>query len=253
MISFEAELRRLAGQFDLPEPVRSRALLELRSDLEDMAAALEAEGVGREEARRRALDALLPGEETVAEWRMVHRPLYQRWVDRFSVRGRHRFERVLLMVVGASYLGGGVAALAGFDLLVSASPWLWSVLGLSAVMALVGVAKLFQLYVAGAHGRGRLRRGLGVLLGLAGATLVVAFAGAAADLYVLAGRLQADASGQAAELLSWLRSEAVLLSAALVSASGGGLVWLAASVRIAVSEQAEAAALGFSRGGGRDE
>lgn len=253
MISFDAELRRLAGELDLPEPVRSRALLELRSDLEDMAAALEAQGVGGEEARRRALEVLLPGREAVAEWRQVHRPFYQRLVDRFSDRRRHRLERLLLAVVGATYLAGGVVALAGFDLLASPSPWLWPVLALSAVTVLVGVAKLFQLFVVGAHGRARLRRGLGLLLGLAGATLVVAFAGVAADLYAVAGRLQADASGQLAELLTWLRSEAVLLSAALVSASGGGLIWLAASVRIATSEQAEAAALRFSHDGGSND
>ena len=253
MTSFDAELRGLAERFDLPEPVRSRALLELRSDLEDMAAALEARGLGAEEARRRALEALLPGREAEAEWGRVHRPLYQRLVDRFSARGRHRLERLLLAVVAATYLGGGVLALSGFDLLGSPSPWLWPVLALSGLMVLVGVTKLFQLFVAGAHGRARLHRGLGLLLGLAGATLLVAFAGVAVDLYAVAGRLQGEASSPMAEVLSWLRSEAVLLSVALVSASAGGLVWLAASVRIAAIEQAEAAALGFSQQGGRDD
>lgn len=250
MRGFEPELRRLAADFDLPEPIRSRALLELRSDLEDMAAALEAQGVEASEARRRALEALLPSAATVSAWRQVHRPLYQRWVDRFSVRGRHRLERLLLAVVGIVYLGGGTAALVRFDLLVSPSPFLWPVLGLTALIVLTGAVTLFQLFVARGHRPSRLTGALALILGLAGATLAVAGLGVAADLYVVAGRLQADSSGQLAPLLTWLRSEAVLLSTALVAASAAGLIWLTAAVRVAVVEQAEAAALGLSRMGG---
>lgn len=246
MTSFDAALRRLAEEFDLPEPIRSRALLELRSDLEDMAAVLESRGVEPEEAGRRALEALLPTGATVAEWRAVHRPLYQRLVDRFSVRGRHRLERLLLAVLAAIYVVGGLAMLSTFDLLADPSGFLWPVLALSGLIVLVGGGVLFQLFVAGARGKA-LRRTLGLQLGLGAATLGLGFAGVATDLYGLAGRIRVDPTHQVDELLAWLRRDTALFSVALLAASVAGLVWLVAAIRVAGTEQAEAAALGFSQ------
>lgn len=244
MISFEEELRGLAGRLDLPEPIRSRTLLELRSDLEAMAAALESRGVAEAEARRRALESLLPSPDAVRELRQVHRPLYQRLADRFSVRGRHRLERALLGLVAVAYLAGGLVTLAHLELLTAPSTFLWPVLVLSALIAAVGAGKLFELFVAGTHGAG-LRRGLGILLALAATTLVIAFSGTVVDFYAAAGRL-ADGAPQAPALLAWLRRDTALLAVALLAASVAGLIWLAAAVRIARSEQAEAAALGLT-------
>lgn len=243
MTAFDAELRGLAERLDLPEPIRTRTLLELRSDLEAMAAALESRGVAGEEARRRAVETLLPSAESVAELRRVHRPLYQRLVDRFSVRGRHRLERLLLALLAAVYVASGLSTLARLDLLATPSPFLWPVLLIAVLIGVAGAGKLFHLFVAGARSDS-LRRGLRLLPLLGAAVLVVAFGGLTVDLYVVAGRLAAGMS-VAPELLAWLRREAALLSLALLAASAAGLIWLVAAVRVARIEQARAAALGF--------
>ncbi len=243
---FDEALRALAAELDLPEPVRSRTLLELRSDLESMAAELERRGVGAEAARERALSALLPGPGAVSELRQVHRPLYQRLVDRFSARGRHTLERGLLVVLAAVYVAAGGLTLARLDVLAFPSPNLWSVLTGGVLIGVVGVGKLFHLWVAGASGR--LRRGLGLLLGLGAATLVAGFVGAVADFYTVAGAL-ADGAPQLATLMPWLRREMVLLSIALLAASAAGVIWLVAAVWIARIEAMQAAALGFNTTG----
>lgn len=246
MRTFDAELRALAAELDLPEPVRSRVLLELRSDLEAMAAALRERGLGEREARDRALGALLPSEEAVAELGRVHRPVYRRLVDRFSDAGRHRLERGLLAGSVAVYAGGGLAVLASFELLDAPSRFLWPVLGLAILIAVLGAGKLFQLFVAGSHGLPRLRRGLPLLLGLAGAVLTVGFGGLAADFYVVAGRVEGDASRQMMEVLAWLRQDTALIAVAVLAAWAAGLFWLVAELRIARIAQIEAAALGLS-------
>ncbi len=243
MSAFDEVLRELAGELDLPEPIRSRTLLELRSDLEGMAAALESRGLAREEARSRALESLRPSPAAVRDLGRVHRPLYQRVVDRFSVRGRHRIERGLLVVLALLYLALGLSGLARFDLLASPSPFLWPVLGIAVLIGLVGASKLFRLYVVGAYGPG-LRRGLDFLLGLAASALMAGFAGAVLDFYRVAGRISGSADRQLPELLGWLRQDMALLTAALLAASAAGMIWLVAAVRIARIEQTEAAALG---------
>jgi hypothetical protein len=244
MSGFDVELRRLAEELELPEPVRSRTLLELRSDLESMASALRGRGLEEGEARRRALTLLLPGPEERAALERVHRPLYQRLVDRFSVKGRHRLERLALVVVASLYLAGGLATLSRLDLLSSPSPWLWPVLALSALIVVAGAGALFQAFVLGA--RDGMHRWRGALVALGAATLASAFAGAMADFYGVASRLALNAGRSLPELVGWLQRDAALLSVALLAASAAGLFWLATSIRIAVAEQAEAAALGFT-------
>lgn len=246
MTGFDEALRGLAAELDLPEPIRSRTLLELRSDLESMAAELESRGMAEDAARSRALSALLPGSGAVADLRRVHRPLYQRWVDRFSVRGRHLLERGLLVLLAGVYVVGGGFTLTRLDVLAYPSPNLWSVLAGALLIGVVGAAKLFHLWVV--RPGGRLRRGLGALLWLGAGTLVVGFAGAVADFYSVAGAL-ADGAPQLATLMPWLRREMVLLSTAFLAASAAGVMWLVAAVWIARIEAMEAAALGFNSTG----
>lgn len=242
---FEPELRRLAGRLDLPEPARSRFLLELRSDLEDLASSLRAEGESPAGARAAALEALLPSAVALAELETLHRPLYRRLADRFSRPERHRLERLLLLGLTVAVLGGSLAALARFDLLIDPSGFLWPILGLAAAVAAAGGSQLFHLYVAGGGGPGELRRGLPWLPALAALALAVGFGGAVVDLYLVAGRLAADASAQGRELLAWLRQDAAMLASSLIVASGAGLLWLIAVIRIARIERTEAEALGL--------
>ncbi len=109
MRGFGAELRELAERLDLPQPMRSRILLELSADLTDLAAALRAEGATEEEARRRAVEVLFPSGAALAELERLHRPLYRRLVDRFSEPARHGVERSLLAIAVLIWMGLRVA------------------------------------------------------------------------------------------------------------------------------------------------
>lgn len=239
MIAFDAELRALARRLDLPEPVRSRTLLELRADLEDMATALRSEGMDEDEARRRSLAMLLPSPAAIAEIRALHRPLRDRLVDRWSARGRHRLEHGLLAVTATVALGGGLLLLGGLDLLASPSPWLWPVLGIAALVAGVGAAELHPPTRGGSRSWSTVLPILGV------AAIVVAVGGAIADAWSLAGRLAAAPDAAASGILVWLRRDAALLSVSLLVATAAGLVELRLAIRAARVTEAEAAALGL--------
>jgi hypothetical protein len=246
MSGFDVELRTLARSLSLPEPARSRMLLELRRDLEAMAAALETRGLDEPNARRRALEALLPGPDSLRELEAVHRPLHQRLVDRFSSAG-HRVERLLIGGLAVAQLAGIAGAMAAFDLLADPSPVLWPVLVLAALVLTAGVAKLFALYAGSAV---EPRRGLSLVPALGGLTLAVAFGGVVVELHGLAGR-QALGTAGAAELVGWLHRSSGMLTISLLTASVAGLLWLAAAVRVAGIERTEAVALGYSLEQGR--
>ncbi len=247
MKGFEEEIRRVAEGLGLPQPVRSRILMELASDLEDLAEALRGQGTSEAEARRRALDALLPSPEALAELRGVHRPLYQRLVDRFSERARHRVERLLLAATAAVALGIGIGALARIHLLSSPSLFVWPLLGLAVLVVGLGSGKMLQLYVVKDHALRRLRRGMFLLPVLAGATVSVGLIGLVLDFYATAAGIEADVRLQTPLLLDWVRRDMPMLALALLVAVLAGLFWFVASVRIAHIEQAEAEALGYVR------
>ncbi|MFW6088619.1 MAG: hypothetical protein ACODAB_02630, partial [Gemmatimonadota bacterium] len=76
MSTFAAELRALAERLDLPQPIRADIVRELDADLRGLAGTLEARGVPSEEARRRAVETLLPTPAALARLVSQHRPLY---------------------------------------------------------------------------------------------------------------------------------------------------------------------------------
>ncbi len=245
MSRFGEDLRQVAAGLDLPQPVRSRFLLELAADLEDLHTTLLAEGLGEEEARRRALNMLLPAPDALAELRGLHRPLYQRLVDRFSDRARHRLERVLLGGVSLVLLASATQALLRLDPPKEPSVFVWPLLVLAVLVLGAGLGKLFQLYVAKDHAPARLRRGMSLLPTLAGTSAAVGLAGAVLDFYGTAAAIEADIALQGALVLGWVRRDAAMLALALLVAVAAALLWFVAAVRIARIEQSEMEALGL--------
>lgn len=240
MTDFTPELREIAAALDLPGPVRARILLELGGDLDDMRDALVAGGMAPEEARRRAVDILVPVPAALAALAGHHRPFYQRLADGLADPVRHRLERVGLIAGVAALLGFGLVVLSDFDVLVDPAPATMPLLALGAALGGLGLWKLFELHVRRDHRPGRLRRGLGWLPVVATAAIVLALGGVAVDLYVVAGHLQAGAADQMSVLLAWLRRDAAMASLGLIVGSLAIALWIWLSAAIARVEQAEA-------------
>ncbi len=240
MSAYGTELHEVAERLRLPRPVRSRILLELAADLEDLEHALRLDGVPTDEARRRAMETLLPRADALSDLAGLHRPLYRRLVDRFSDPVRHRFERMSLFVSGGGLFLLGVTWLGRLDLLTDPSAFLWPLLGLALAVLVFGAWKGFELFVKRDHGLHQLRRGLWVLPVAAAMATVIAMAGAALDFYALAARLNTDVSSQGVEVLRWLRRDMAMLSIGLLISSIAGVLWLVISVGLARVEQSEA-------------
>jgi len=240
MSGFEQNLREVAGRLDLPQPGRTRVLLELATDLEDLERTLLGEGMPPEKAHEKALEVLLPETETLTELETLHRPLYQRLVDRFSDPARHRLERLLLGAMTAGLFLISISWLSRADLFVDPSLFLWPLLGLGFLTLAVSAWKGFALFVKKDHGPERLQKGLVLIPALAVTGTIVALGGATFDLYQVAGRLEADYWTEAVELLRWLRRDSAMLSVGLLVSSIAGMLWLALSAAVALVEQSEA-------------
>jgi hypothetical protein len=243
MTDFKELLRAIDARLDLPQPARSRVLLEIASDLRDLEAHFLEQGLPAEEARRRAADRCDLSEASIRELVRVHGSPYRRFMDRLGAQARTRWERalfaVLLLLVAATLgppvIGGGMFRAAGL--------WAWVVLGLGACAAVVGLTKLHAVYLRQAHDPRRLRGGLNAIVALGGTSLAVGILGANVALFRAARAGASHPDHLLPAIVTSLRSGSALLVIAFLSATLCALFWFPLAGRVARIEEAEAALL----------
>ena len=221
--AFLPALRQLDRRLPVPVPHRVRILRELEYDLEELEVQLLARGLPAEEARRMALEALLPDGVTLDELARVHAPLYQRLTRHLPGERLRLLERSALALAATSVLLGETWVLLQARLLGSPSPFLWPVLSLGALLGATVLARVFQLCIKGGPTAGT--GGAGGILGLSAAVLLLAVVGTTVDLHRFAALLERSPERATALILPWLVREASLLSVAILLALAGGLTW----------------------------
>ena len=118
-------LRQLESGLASPVPARLRILRELEFDLEELQGRFRADGLSDEEARRRAIEALVPDGEALETLDRLHMPWYRRVTRRLSPADLRLAERGALVVATASVLIGQTLTLMKTNLLGSPSLFLW--------------------------------------------------------------------------------------------------------------------------------
>ena len=216
-------LRQLEGELALPIPDRVRILRELEYDLEELRRRFLDQGLGPEEASRKALEALVPDGAALRELGRLHRPFYRRMTGHLSHDRLKKAERWALAVATGVVVLAETAVLLQADLLRHPSPFLWAVLGLGGLLFAAIAAKVFQLWIKGDHNRPD--RGLGGILGLAGLVLATGFGGTLLDLFYLAGVLERNPDLAGTLTPVWLVRDSALLSVSILISLAGALAW----------------------------
>ena len=242
MSAFQPTLRRLDQDLTVPIPDRLRILRELEFDLDALSGELEARGMPPEKARARALDALVPDGATLRELDRLHASHYRRLTRHFSPGRLRTIERSALALATAVVLFAETFLLLRADWLGHASPFLWPVLGLGTLLFAAIATLSFRLWVKRDHRDPAAN--LRVILFLSGLTLATGIFGALADLFRLAGVLEAEPGLAGSLLLEWLAASSVLLSFSLLLALAGGLAWFIPAHWLALVSGAHAELLG---------
>lgn len=234
---FSRVLRRAERGLAIAGPGRSRILLEMSHDLEGLYDAYVARGMEAGEAERLAEAMVGASPEGVAELARMHASPLALLLARYSVEGRHRVERVLLTGVVLVALAGGIGALASSGLTRAPSPFVWPLVLLGAVGAGMVAVRMAEMF-GGAVRAGPLAR-LSVILVLAGACLAVGGAGAAIELWMVAGRAAEGAAGNV-DALGHLARAAEVLTLALSAALALFMAWFHLRLRALAIIRADA-------------
>ena len=242
MSAFLPTLRRLDRDLSVPLPDRVRILRELEFDLKALSGEFETRGMPAEEARARALDALVPDGATLRELDRLHVPHYRRLTRHFSPGRLRTIERSALVLATVAVLLAETLLLLRADWLRHASPFLWPVLGLGAFLFAAIAAQSFRLWIK--HDHRDPAANFRTILLLSGLTLATGVFGVLADFFRLAGILEAEPGLAGSLLLEWLFGSCVLLSFSLLLALAGGLAWFIPAHWLALVSGARAELLG---------
>lgn len=226
MTRFAHVLQRADRTLRAPEPQRSRVLLELAQDLDDLFGELRAGGLTEAEAVRRAEALMAPSPEAIEALCALHAPLHVRLAERFSEGSGHRFE--LLLLIGATLLSLGSAAfvLLGTSSSLTTSPAAWLLALILTCLAWQGAALLLQV-PAVLHAGDAATSRMTSILWLAGLASAVGVSGALVEIWLLTGRAQAGGAN-AGEVFAAVGRAADLLVFALALVLATLLIWFAA-------------------------
>lgn len=172
MKRFRKTLIEINRKLDLPQPDKSRILLEIASDLEEAYSHLVEGGMEPEKAERETLSRFDLSDQVVEELIGLYQSPAKRLLGRISEQARSRLERFLLiatLLVIAVFSGREILSA---DIFMRSGPFVWPVLAAAAVTITLAICHFYRLYIKKEHAVRKLRAGLSALLLTAGACLL---------------------------------------------------------------------------------
>lgn len=245
MQRFAPVLQRLSDALALPQPQKSRVVLEMAADLEALYAHYRARGLGEEESARRAEEKVLADPETLEQLKRLHTTGYRRWLNGFSGRVQRRIDFAAIGL-GSLLLAALLLGLLAPALVAPApNPYLWLVLGVAVVAVGLTAARVYTLFLKRDHDPARLHDGLPTLLFLGALTPALGAVGVAHGARLTALALGDARLGDPAPVVitGAIGRDAALLTLSLLVALLAALAWFLLVNRVAAIERAEAAHL----------
>jgi hypothetical protein len=243
MSRFTQTLLDVDERLAVPEPARSRILLEISADMEGLFQEYLARGYSEAEAEEAVLEHFDLSEEALRELVRVHDTPLQRSLEHLSGQVRSPWSRLLLLVLALFVvLGLGVLLLQG-QLYRDASSLVWILMPLLGWGLWMAGRNFRQLYLAGRVRDPAVRSCPGRILGLAVLMVVLAVCGLWLELYLGALRVRSAPGEALVHLVGWLHMASATLVIALSGALILGFFWFLMESRFRVRELSAAAEL----------
>jgi hypothetical protein len=241
MNRFAEILKRTGDRLDLPQPEKSRILLEIASDLEDLYDLYRGQGIDEEEAARRASEKLVVSDEALAQLVQIHESSFRKFLNRISDQAQTRWERVLLtalVIFVALYAG---RELFSSQLYVRAGGFVWPILGIGLMTVFTAVFRIYALYIKRDHAIRRLRAGLAWLVAGGCASIVIGLFGAIIETFRAVRMGVADIEMSLHHTIDGALRCSAMLIVSLLTAIAAFCLWFVLVNKARRIEQAEAA------------
>jgi hypothetical protein len=243
MTQFAGILREIGAGLNLPQPTKSRILLEMAGDLEDLYQHHLGQGLAAPEAARRAEEAFAASEEALRHLARIHES-GGGLTDRVIRQAGSIWEKTLLVlwVLAVILIAAKVATAERFFFIVS--PFVWPIAGIALAALAFSLWKLHELFLRKPLDLRRLRSGLSILLFLAAASLAVSVCGFFYHLRWYAFQtFEGAPEGVYSMFATWLLAISSMMIIGLLTAILTAIIWYLLEKLVVRIENREANAL----------
>ena len=183
MNRFTPILKQINEKLDLPQPQKSRIILEIAADLEDMYNVYLNTGLDEDKAAQKAIEKFKLDTATLKELAQIHQTALQKMYHNISASVRRWWERAILAIIliVISLLTLRVTMTSQFFAQAS-----WFVCPMLAIFMLISVlflVKVYKLFIKKEHSIHRVRSGLSFILFLIGVNFIIGILGYIVELY----------------------------------------------------------------------
>jgi len=238
---FNRILREINRKLDLPQPEKSRILIEIGSDLEDMYQLFISEGYSEEAAIGRAEEKFDISDEALIELVGIHQSMISRLLSGISEQAQSRWEKTILVAVlllivifsGPQFFSKGFFRQVG--------PYIWPFLGISLFTGVMTLRQSYLIFLKKDHQTRKLRKDLIWFLVTACGSLFTGIYGWSVETYRMAASAAADFDSAFIKLINWAFSSSAVMMTALLISIASGVIWFMLAGRIRRIEEAETA------------
>jgi len=184
MNRFTPLLRKINKRLTLPQPEKSRILLELAADMKDMFEFQIDKGKSEENAMELIKEKFDFSEEALKELVNVHESFFRRLLNRLSDQAQSRWERIILLIIliSITIISGTIISTKEFFL--RSSYFIIPLSGVAIAIILVSLIKFYSLFIKKEHDIRTLHTKLPMILFLGGTGLLIGIAGNFVELYL---------------------------------------------------------------------
>ena len=183
MNRFAPILKKINEKLDLPQPQKSRVILEIAADLEDLYKIYLNRGLDEDEAARRAAEKFDLDSKTLAELVTIHQSVFQKLFHGISANVQKWWERGVLAVVLLIILLLTFKVTMTLQFFTHASIFVWPMLAIFILIIVLFFVKTYKLFIKQAHSINKVRAGVPFILFLICINFILGTLGYIVELY----------------------------------------------------------------------
>ncbi len=257
MNPFKPLLIKINTKLELPQPIKSRIILEIAADLEDAYQSFLHKGMTEQEAAEMAKQKFDLDNHSLHELIRVHQSSFRRWFDHLPTAAQTWWERLILVCLLLFVLISGGITIMNVPLIEEAGPFVWIIFILLIIATVVFLIKIYQIYIKKDHHLTNVKKGLPFLLFISGMTLISCMWGYYWQLYtfreyghILETKMiyllhTTDESFPQVftDLINWTIASSSFIMIGMLAAIVIGFMWYYLMIKVSKIEEAEAAIL----------
>lgn len=257
MKRFHQLLKNLSERLDLPQPLKSRILLEIAADIQDLYHTYIDQGLSDPEAFERTQEKIDLDEINLSELIRIHQSPLKRWLDGVSSQAKTTWERMLMALLFVVILVGYARTLWMTPFLHNAGPFVWLILGMGFLIIILFLERFYRLYLLKDHRLGHIRKPISAIALLSGLSLFTGVIGYFLEmlrpegqslffdykLIILVSTEFPTGENVLDKTADWMIRSSLLISVSMFVAMAGAVLWFILERKVRNIEHAEIAFL----------